>query len=314
MADQAQARAPELPPVLGPGLALFGYTCLMVGFLAIGFSTQARNPVVGLWLTEALAIALPALIAFRGANVRPAPFVGLWRVGALALAVAAAVAILNQPIVSLLEWFAHRYGPADWIRQFDAKNALLEQLFAGRKLGMVVTVTLAAPLGEELFFRGFALPAMARRWGPGVAIVVTGGLFALLHLDPIGFIGLWELGIVFGLLRWATGSIWPSVLAHAVNNGLAAGAFLLGMQKPEEDPPAWLLALGGVFLLGSIPLAVKLISRPTPVAVREEPWTNRDLRRGFKPGRTAGLIALWSLAVVIGLGLIGAQLAAAPRG
>src|SRR5439155_15845598 len=90
-----------------------------------------------------------------------------------------------------------------------------------------VSVASEATLGEELFFRGFALPALRRSWGPLAALLVSGALFSLLHMDAVGFIGLMEIGVLLAVLRWWSGSLWAAVIGHAVNNGIAGGAFLL---------------------------------------------------------------------------------------
>ncbi len=292
--------SPESPEraALTPLPALLAYVGLLIGFATIGFASQSRWIIPGLWITEALAIALPALIVLRAANARPGPWVGAAWPGWAALGLAALVALANQPVVSLLTWLAQRYAPDAWNADFLAKNRLLEVVFEGHAAGMVLAVTIAAPLGEELFFRGFAQPALARRWGAAPAIVVTGALFSAIHLDRIGFLGLWQLGILFGVLRWATGSIWPAVVAHAVNNALAAGAFMMGWQKPDDVPPPWMLWLGAALLAGSVALAVAILRRPTPRPAREEPWNAGELDPGVRLGRAAGLFALWLASVV----------------
>src|SRR5437660_965408 len=105
---------------------------------------------------------------------------------------------------------------------------------AHREPGALHVFAMYALLLLGFFAIGFAQPALVKRLGFWPGVVLTGALFALIHLDPVGFIGLWELGIVFGLIRHATGSLWCSMLAHAANNGIAATAFLMGMNRPEE--------------------------------------------------------------------------------
>jgi uncharacterized protein len=97
-----------------------------------------------------------------------------------------------------------------------------------------VFVCVVAPIAEEFFFRGFIFGAL-RRWhimvggrdlGTWVAAVITGILFGLAHtgsaaaqyLIPLGF-----LGFVLCLMRWKTGSLYPCIALHSVNNSLALG-------------------------------------------------------------------------------------------
>ena len=86
-------------------------------------------------------------------------------------------------------------------------------------------VVLFAPLVEEWLMRGVAWVAMTRIGGPRSTILVTSALFALMHglnggaaLEyPHRFLD----GLIFGWLRWKTGSLGPPVLAHMVLNAAA---------------------------------------------------------------------------------------------
>jgi membrane protease YdiL (CAAX protease family) len=279
----------------GAGTAFAAYAALLFGMLVIGAPAQQHGIVLGLWLTEALAIALPAVFALSLAGVRFGPYLGLRRVTAQQALVAAVVAAANQPVVSFLTWSARLIVPASWVADFDAKQRMLDAVFAANAWPMTITVVLAAPLGEELFFRGFALPALKRSWGVVPAVLVSGALFSLLHMDRVGFLGLMEIGVLLAALRWWTGSLWAAVIGHAVNNGIAGGAFLLGWEDPELPPPPWVLALGAfLFVIGVIAL-VRVLRKPSPafdaVAERRPPnWT------------AAGLLALvWIGSVAVGL-------------
>jgi membrane protease YdiL (CAAX protease family) len=101
-------------------------------------------------------------------------------------------------------------------------------------VGAAIFVCVIAPICEEFFFRGFVFGAL-RRWhvklagrdvGVWVAAVLTGILFGLAHtgsaasqyLIPLGF-----LGFVLCLVRWRTGSLYPCMALHSVNNSLALG-------------------------------------------------------------------------------------------
>src|SRR5947208_6707874 len=91
-------------PVLGAWTAVLAFIALLLGQLIIGAGAQQRSIVVGLWVTEALAIALPAVIALRGAGVRLGPYLGLRGARPWQFLVAAVASAANQPIVSFLTW------------------------------------------------------------------------------------------------------------------------------------------------------------------------------------------------------------------
>jgi membrane protease YdiL (CAAX protease family) len=87
------------------------------------------------------------------------------------------------------------------------------------------SLVVVAPIAEELLCRGVAYRAAIGLASPRVAIVVTAIVFAFLHGFGGGY--LLELphrfaaGLVFGWLRWRSGSLLPAMLAHAAHNAAA---------------------------------------------------------------------------------------------
>lgn len=279
---------------LGAGTAIAAYVALLAGMLVIGAPAQQQGVVGGLWITEALAIALPAAFVLGVARLRFAPFLGFRRLTWKHVLVAVAAAAANQPVVSFLTFLAHGALPQALADEFDAKQRMLDAVFRMHAVPMAITVTLAAPLGEEIFFRGFALPALRRTFGLLAAIVVSGALFSLLHMDPVGFVGLLEIGMLLAALRVWSGSLWAAVIGHAVNNGIAGGAFLLGWEDPEVPPPPWILALGATLLVAGIWQLWRLLRAAPPSDSEEVPGG---------PGRNlAAVLGLtWVVAIVWGV-------------
>jgi uncharacterized protein len=128
-------------------------------------------------------------------------------------------------------------------------------------VGAAVFVCVIAPIAEEFFFRGFIFGAL-RRWhvtiagrdvGVWVAAILTGILFGLAHtgsassqyLIPLGF-----LGFVLCLIRWRTGSLYPCMALHSINNSLALGVNELHWNGGE----ILALAAGGLAVIGAITL------------------------------------------------------------
>ena len=87
-------------------------------------------------------------------------------------------------------------------------------------LANAVLIVVFAPLIEELTFRGLGYSLLAR-FGPAVAIGVTGLLFGAVHGLVIGLPLLVFFGAGLAWLRYRTGSLYPCILLHAVFNGLA---------------------------------------------------------------------------------------------
>jgi uncharacterized protein len=87
-----------------------------------------------------------------------------------------------------------------------------------------------APFCEEVFFRGFVFPGLRRGMAVGWAILLSSLLFGIAHADPGSFPVLFVIGIALAILRWRSLSLWPCILLHTLNNGIAALAIVLAMQ------------------------------------------------------------------------------------
>ena len=121
----------------------------------------------------------------------------------------------------------------------DTSIARLLQTPSGAVAIVILAVAIAPP-AEEIFFRGFVLPPMARRFSLGSALAFNGLVFALVHIQTyLGEFGylppLFLFGFVLSGLRLWTGSVLPGILVHAIFNAASIAAFLLS--RPETPAP-----------------------------------------------------------------------------
>jgi membrane protease YdiL (CAAX protease family) len=89
---------------------------------------------------------------------------------------------------------------------------------------LLIMIVLAYPLLEEFFFRGFLLEGFRHSFmGPVFAVLVTAGLWAITHqqYDWYGILTILAGGIVLGIARLKTGSIWVCIAMHATGNFVA---------------------------------------------------------------------------------------------
>ena len=96
-------------------------------------------------------------------------------------------------------------------------------------LAVVVLITVIAPLGEELFFRGYFFGSLRNWRGVWPAAIGTGVIFGLIHAGsaPAGFlVPLGFFGFGLCLLYHFSGSLYPCIALHALNNSIALGATL----------------------------------------------------------------------------------------
>ncbi len=85
-------------------------------------------------------------------------------------------------------------------------------------------IVLGAPLSEECLFRGIVLGAFLQRYPKGKAVALSAFFFTLMHLNPWQVLAPMTLGLLAGWLVAETGSLWPALAVHALNNGLAFAA------------------------------------------------------------------------------------------
>jgi membrane protease YdiL (CAAX protease family) len=125
------------------------------------------------------------------------------------------------------------------------KNIFLE--FAQRNgVFSFITIVVAAPILEELIFRGIILDGLLKKYSPLNSIVISSILFGLIHLNPWQFIAAFVIGIFSGWVYYKTKKLTLSILIHFVNN-LFAFSFTFFFE-PEAVVDMSLLDLYGGFL------------------------------------------------------------------
>jgi uncharacterized protein len=93
-------------------------------------------------------------------------------------------------------------------------------------VSVAVLVCVLAPIAEEFFFRGYFFSALRSWKGLWPAAVITGLVFGAIHIGsaPVPYlVPLAVFGFVLCLLYWRTGSLYPCIVLHALNNCLAFG-------------------------------------------------------------------------------------------
>jgi uncharacterized protein len=111
----------------------------------------------------------------------------------------------------------------------------METFFEDRRAAVLLLLlaVFVAPVIEETIFRGYIYPVVARSFGLGAGVVITGTLFGLLHAPQLwggwAQIGLLIIvGMVFTYARAVTKTVLASYLLHASYNSFLSLAFLIG--------------------------------------------------------------------------------------
>ncbi|MEW6153828.1 MAG: type II CAAX endopeptidase family protein [Actinomycetota bacterium] len=98
----------------------------------------------------------------------------------------------------------------------------------------IVAIVVAAPVVEELVFRGFLAEVFVQRWGRKLAVVVSAVAFSLAHLRLGQFWYYALMGVGFALVYFRRGLI-GSIAAHATFNGLLVVLAVAAMHGPPLD-------------------------------------------------------------------------------
>ena len=262
------AERPELPEGLAPRwpvwyawvgfvVALVG-TLIAVGIVAVatGASSDDENPtftVVATLLQSLIFIGTAVL--FASFTRKPAP----WQFGLRRTRLWPAVGWAALGLFSFY-LFAAVYTAAV---HPDAEQTVAQDLGADEgTFGLIAAgfmVVCVAPVAEEFFFRGFFYRALRSRFSILPAAAIDGGLFGLIHFSGSGTDGLLilpplaALGFMFCLVYEKTGSLYPVIALHALNNALA-----FGIQAEGWGVSA---VFGPLVLLGCL-----LVPRLTPTA------------------------------------------------
>jgi membrane protease YdiL (CAAX protease family) len=176
--------------------------------------------------------SLPAAKLFR---LRPAPAFAYPAalLGMLAIHLIGGCYLLVQKLYLLPPKVYDFFRPSD-IAEMHLLTAHTPVEFAA----MVVIAALIPGVSEELLFRGVAQRSLERELTPARAIILTSILFAVIHLQPINLVVLFGLACFLGYLAWKTGSIFPSMLAHASFNASSLLIAYLYSDLPDSTGSA----------------------------------------------------------------------------
>lgn len=159
-------------------------------------------------------------------------------------------------------------------------------VLTGSWLGYVLVIVVA-PIVEEAVFRGMILRGLLGRWPAAAAILVSAGLFALMHMNPAQFPVTFILGAVLGWIYMRTRSLGLCIAGHAINNSAASWIDWLPFEvdnynrTPEPDissfHPWWFDLAGaalfflGLWLMHKLAPAAKSWILPKPVSATPSP-------------------------------------------
>ena len=109
---------------------------------------------------------------------------------------------------------------------------------------LLLFLTVLPGIFEELTFRGMLLHGLHRRLRPALLVLVVGVVFGIYHVALFRFVPTACLGVMFAAVTLLTGSIYPAMLWHALNNALGVLAYKLQVPEAGLDPVCYFAAGG----------------------------------------------------------------------
>lgn len=212
--------------VVGFGVSNLVLTGIVLGLKALGVSFAGINPallntilaacIYGLSLL--VVVGVPWLMGKHSTNKRE---LGLWRLPDWADIGLAPVGFVLYFLLSALTL----YVAALVLPGFDS-DQLQETGFGTISQGYeyvlaFITLVVAAPIAEEVLFRGYLYGKLRKSASIWLATFVTSMVFGVIHGQWNVAVDVFALSIILCVLREITGSIWAGILLHMMKNGIA---------------------------------------------------------------------------------------------
>ncbi|QFP76235.1 CPBP family intramembrane glutamic endopeptidase [Deinococcus sp. AJ005] len=228
----------------------------------------AQRVPLGTALLGSFAVVVAAAFIFFRPTVRALAADTRWRTPpswGLALAAFALAFLASRAFA--LAYLTFFPSAADSVPQF---------LSSGPDVwALLLAAGLLIPFAEEVAFRGLLMRGHERAAGFTVAALTSTFAFSVAHGVPASIAGILPLAYVLARLVQHSGSLWNSVIVHALNNTLAVGlgAFLAGKNLGDPAQAGELLSnpalkiplgLGALFFGGVVMVVLHLWLTPRP--------------------------------------------------
>jgi membrane protease YdiL (CAAX protease family) len=160
------------------------------------------------------------------------------------------VMVISTPLIECLSNFNQKLvlphlldGLQRWMRETENQaekltTVLLQMKTISSMIFKLVVVGLLTAVVEEFMFRG-CIQTIFTKWTKNAhaAVWITAALFSAFHMEFFGFLPRMFLGVLFGYFVVWSGSVWPAVWAHFINNGTAVVVSYLYQNKMIKVNP-----------------------------------------------------------------------------
>ncbi|HBG02027.1 MAG TPA: hypothetical protein DDW87_10705 [Firmicutes bacterium] len=210
--------------------AFFVLGAVLLTGLVAGILPQSEEIRLALLFWQQLLFAVGGYLGVRKEVLRR-PDRNVYTCGALS---GLGLFAVNTVLGFLSVQVALRFLEYDLVQNLIFRERVgVEMLLTSNKplivLGTTLLLTIGAPLGEELFFRGLLVDLWKESLGAKQAVFVVALVFAFLHFYVLQFIPVLLSGLILGILFVHSENVFVPILAHAVANILVLVIWLSGL-------------------------------------------------------------------------------------
>lgn len=247
--------------------------CMVVGSVTVGLLTMhgvtPGKLRIGTVVQDVVMFIAPAIMVAMLCTRTPAKFLMVEKRpdGTMLLLVAATIVAAVPAMNWIVEWNKSltlpesMAGMEEWMRAAEENAAQMTMmLFGNWSTGAYIVALMIAGVlagvSEEMYFRGTLQRLIATvPVSKHVAVWVTAVIFSAVHMQFYGFVPRLLLGAYFGYLAVWTECLWVPIVAHILNNSLAATSIWMAhrngtaaMDSIGTEPQHWWLTLTSVVI------------------------------------------------------------------
>ena len=213
-------------------LLIFGliFSSVLGAFVVMvngGGITDINNLQIAQIISQIVGLLLPAVFYVMLVKEKPFNYLGFNKLPTWSLLGIVAMYTVIPFLGMVNDWNDAIVFPEsmraieEYLRDIQVRADEVINIFIGQGslFSSLMIVAVLAAVSEEILFRSVIQKAFIKLFNnPHIAIVVTAFIFSAFHLEIFGLVPRFILGIMLGYMFWLSGSIFPSMLMHFVNN------------------------------------------------------------------------------------------------
>ena len=181
-----------------------------------GSMLQLKFGLGGVFGTQLILLLVPlAVVLYTRKDIRLT--YGFHNTGAISFLGALSVILGMYPINIVVSYVLISLFPTS----ADNVVTTFSTIMDGNIVGVFFVVAVTPAVCEEMLFRGLIYHSMKERYRASVTIAIVAVLFGIYHMSLVKFIPTGLLGLALCYVVYKSGSIYPSMMMHFINNALS---------------------------------------------------------------------------------------------